>query len=470
METDKLRQLPAVDKLLHETEVEKLTATHGRELVAHAARAAINAARAAVIEGEEPPSLPSLILNMQEIITLIAGRSLKPVINATGVILHTNLGRAPLGQKAVDEIADTARGYANVEFDLAGGCRGSRSAHIREVLRFLTGAEDVLVVNNNAAAIMLALHTLAAQREVIVSRGELIEIGGSFRIPEIMATSGATMKEVGTTNRTRIADFESAITPDTALLFKAHKSNYAVKGFTQDVSLEELVALAADRGLPLLYDIGSGLLDKVDSGPLKDEPDVRSALALGVDLVAFSCDKLLGGPQAGVIAGKSAIIDQLAHTPMMRTLRVGKLTLAALSVACRSYLTDNATDNPTRAMIQRPQAELDSLATALMDALKELGMQAKVIDSFGQCGGGTMPELKLDSRAVELLPLDGIGDSKKTFAETVYAKLLDLDLPVLAVLREGSLIFDVLTISENDVAALASAIGNAVTQSRPVPE
>jgi L-seryl-tRNA(Ser) seleniumtransferase len=392
------------------------------------------------------------------------GRSLRPVINATGVILHTNLGRAPLGRAVVEEIAEVAAGYSNLEFDLREARRGDRNVHVAEILRLLTGAEDALVVNNNAAGITLTLRTLAYGREVVVSRGELIEIGGSFRIPEIMAAAGARMVEVGTTNRTRLEDYERAIGPETALLFKAHKSNYSISGFAAEVPSAELAGLGRRRGVAFFYDLGSGLLRRPPGLPLEGEPDVAGALAGGADLVAFSCDKLVGGPQAGVVAGRTGLVAQLRRAPLMRALRVGKLTLAGLSAACRAYLRDESLerDNPTIAMLARSLSDLENLAAGLRAQIEGRGIAARVVDSAGQCGGGALPELSIPSRAVELVPREGIGDARVTFAERIYRRLLDGDPPVLAVLREGRLLLDVLTLSEAELPQAAQAVGTAV--------
>ena len=436
----------------------------GREVVGHAVRKAIDRARAAVLDGGKAPDTGALVAAVRAAVKDLGSDSLKPVVNATGVILHTNLGRAPLGPTVVEAIARIAGGYSNLEFDLADARRGQRNVHVREILRFLTSAEDALVVNNNAAGIILALNVLARGREVVVSRGELIEIGGSFRIPEIMAAGGARMVEVGTTNRTRLSDYEAAIGGETSLLFKAHKSNYSMKGFTEEVPARQLAELAHAHGLVMMYDVGSGLLCRPRGLPLADEPDVAGAVADGADLVAFSCDKLLGGPQAGVLAGRAELIARMARTPLMRALRVGKLTLAALSAACRLYLReeDLLGSNPTFTMLARGQAELERLASKLLGELRRLGVAARMVESSGRCGGGALPDLSLRSVAVEVLPREGIGDRKQTFAEHLFRRLLAADPPVLGVLREGRILFDVLTVFDRDIAHVARAISAAL--------
>jgi len=457
------RDLPSVNELLGDPAVAALIDAHGRDVVKHAVRSAIDDARAAILDGAGAPEPTALASSVIARLEALSGNSLKPVVNATGVVIHTNLGRSPLGRSVIDEVSRVALGYSNLEFDLAAARRGQRSAHVAELLRYLTGAEEIAVVNNNAAGIILALRTLAFGREVIVSRGELIEIGGSFRIPEIMAASGATMVEVGATNRTRLADYEAAIGENSALLFKAHKSNYAITGFTEEVPAKKLAKLAHSHGLPLVFDLGSGLLRRPAGLPLEDEPDVAGAIADGADVVLFSCDKLLGGPQAGIIAGRRDPVAEMAGAPLMRALRVGKLTLAALSAACKAYLTDERlrTSNPTFAMLSRNREELQRLASLLRDGLARLGVAAEIAPSRGQCGGGSLPGLEIETLAVEVTPSGASAGARSSFAETLFARLLDRDRPVLGVLREGRLFFDVLTLAEEDVAYVAEAIAEA---------
>jgi len=461
----KLRALPSVGRLLNHPAVAALVERHGHDLAAHVVRTALDRARRAVLEGAELPDQESVVAAALDLARGIALGSLKPVINATGVVLHTNLGRAPLGRAVLEEVAGVAGGYCNLEFDLETGTRGSRNTHVSELLRFVTSAEDVLVVNNNAAGIILMLNTLADGREVIVSRGELIEIGGSFRIPDIMAASGAVMVEVGTTNRTRSADYEQAIGPQTALIFKAHKSNYAIRGFTEEASVAELARLAHEHGLPMVYDVGSGLLRRAKDLPLGGEPDVPGALRDGADLVLFSCDKLLGGPQAGCVAGRGELVRRLAGAPMMRALRVGKLTLAALAGACRHWLTDESLLNasPTFALLGRSREEVARLAGELLRALESQGVSVRLTDSVGRCGGGSLPDVELPSMAVEILPASTAGGGSD-WAGGALRRLLGSDRPVVAVVREGRLLLDVLTIFESDIPYVARAVAEAVVR------
>ncbi|MFC1595853.1 L-seryl-tRNA(Sec) selenium transferase [Candidatus Margulisiibacteriota bacterium] len=460
-----LRNLPGVDILLNHEEIKPLPKLYGKELVTGIIRNVLDSARQAILSGQ--PALTGEQI-VEQVITNthnIARPSLKPVINATGIILHTNLGRAPLGPAVLKDLSGIASGYSNLEYDLQQAARGKRGCHTTNLLQTITGAEDAIVVNNNAAAIVLALSTLAKDKEVIVSRGELIEIGGSFRIPDIMAASGCKMVEVGTTNRTRLSDYEQAIGENTALLFKAHKSNYEIKGFAEEVEVKELVQLGREHNLPVLYDIGSGLLRKPQNLPLASEPDVKQAVNSGADLITFSGDKLLGGPQSGIITGREELVQQLARAPLMRALRVGKLTIAALASACRHYLTDRDLKDsaPIFMMMERSADELNRLAALLQKTLQQKGLEAQVIENKGQCGGGTLPDLELKSFAVTIAPLPELNKKAKgEFARQLFRQLLALDKPVVGILKQGKILLDVLTIFEDDLPYIAESIARAV--------
>ncbi len=451
-------RLPAVGILLQRPDVSELCSRYSRDLVTYAIRQVLAKTRKETTEN--PPSEDKLLHQAKNIIRSVAEPSLKKVVNATGIVLHTNLGRAPLGEAVIGDVASAAGGYCNIEFDLAEGRRGKRTVHVRPVLQYLTGAEDIVVVNNNAAAIILTLYTLARDREVIISRGELIEIGGSFRIPEIMAAGGAHMVEVGATNRTRLSDYAEAITENTALLFKAHKSNYSITGFTEEVEVKELARLAREKDIPFVYDIGSGLLRKPKGLELQDEPDVQSALSAGADLVTFSCDKLLGGPQAGIVAGKRKFISQLAAAPLMRALRVGKLTVAALSSACRHYLSDRelVEKNPTFAILENRIRKTAETAEILSRELSARGIQNEIIKSDAQVGGGTLPELTVESHAVRLVPPDRSVKKRSRFAEERYYQLLRNEVPVVGILRDGYLCFDSLTLENYEIPTITQAV------------
>jgi L-seryl-tRNA(Ser) seleniumtransferase len=360
----------------------------------------------------------------------------------------------------IQEAAEILKGYNNLEFDLSKGERGSRNAHLSELLKYLTGAEDILIVNNNAAALMLVLSTFSKEKEVIVSRGELIEIGGSFRLPDIMAASDCRMVEVGTTNKTRITDYEKAITPDTRLLLKAHKSNYSITGFTEEVKLSDLVALGKKKKIPVMYDMGSGLLRKTSIKVLSDEPDVRQTLATGVDMVSFSGDKLLGGAQAGIIAGKKKFIAKLKKEPLVRAMRVGKTTLAFMEAALLSYLDDHTLlkKNLLFNMMSRTPEELKARAEKLKKALAEKGISSAIEKNAGQCGGGALPGLEIESYAVKLEPEFETNREKSAFAEKTYRALMQHKHPVVAILRKGTLSFNVLTLTDRQIILLSGIV------------
>jgi len=466
-ERSDFKKLPSVNVLLDALEQTGEATRFRRYVLKHAARRTVSAARERIVAGAPAPDAESLVRETRQYLEALASPPLRPVINATGVVLHTNLGRAPLGAETVRDIADTCTWYTNLEFDLEGARRGSRMAHVRELLRVLTTAEDVLVVNNNAASVLLALHALAEGGEVLISRGEMIEIGDSFRIPEIMAASGARVVEVGTTNRTRLSDYETAITPDTRVLLTAHRSNFVMRGFTESPALEELTELAHRRGLCLFYDLGSGLLERSD-GPAAGEPDVRSSIEKGADVVAFSCDKLLGGPQAGVLAGRSEFIARMARSPLMRALRVGKLTIAGLLAVCSRLLErDGLAQTPVFAMLHANPENARRSARELADRIASDDIRATVVESRAQCGGGSLPDVFFPSYAVEVL---GAGNASKprgpTFAERLHERLLRQNPPVLAVLREGRLFLDMLTVSELEMPVLVECLGSACAELR----
>ena len=456
----KLRQLPGVDVVIEDDKVKKMLLSYGRELVIHMIREEVSESRNKIIQGGPVPDIEHIVARVEETVKIISSPSLKRVINATGIVIHTNLGRAPLGEKAFEDLKEIILGYSNLEFNLKKGTRGRRSEHVVSLLKFITGAEDAVVVNNNAAGIILVLNTLANGKEVIISRGELIEIGGSFRIPEIMAASGAKMVEVGTTNKTHLTDYDKAINENTALILKVHKSNYEIQGFSDEVSLKDLVDMAHSKDLPVLYDIGSGLLRKLKNLPLDKEPDVRTSIEQGADLVSFSGDKLLGGPQAGIVAGKKELISLLSKVPMMRAMRVGKLTLAALSSVIRSYFNDEALKDslPIFSMLERTEEELRKNAEILLNELMNAGLRAKIVKSNGQCGGGALPTQQLKSYAVALVSERRSRKDRALFAEKMFHKLLELDYPVIGILRKGEILFDVLTLSEADFPIVVSAI------------
>jgi len=464
-----LRDLPAVDRLMNDESVQALISQYGKGAVKYVIRETLDDLRAGTGKDDAAPNIETIVDKVARAVRNLCESSLQPVINATGVVLHTNLGRAPLGEDVLKEIARIAGGYSNLEFDLEEASRGRRDVHLKSLLRLLTGAEDALVVNNNAAAIMLALNTLARDKDVIISRGELIEIGGSFRIPDIMAAAGARMVEVGTTNRTRLSDYERAITADTAMIFKAHRSNYLISGFTEEVSVKVLVKLPRKHKLPMMYAIGSGLLRRESDLPLGDEPDVRSALADGADIVSFSTDKLLGGPQAGIVTGSREYVARMASAPMMRVLRVDKIAYAGLAAVCRGFLTEGNREqtHPAFAMMSRTKEKLDRLAMSLVAELNRHGIRSCIVDSEGRVGGGAQPGLAISSRSVEVIEPAGFRTERgKLFAETVYHELLLTGAPVLGVLREGRLFFDMLSVFDRDIPVISEQVRNVIQSHR----
>ncbi|HZR99911.1 MAG TPA: L-seryl-tRNA(Sec) selenium transferase [Chloroflexota bacterium] len=449
-----LRQLPSVDRLLQEAAVQALVTRYARPQVLAAIRATLDAERAAVRAGAAPRELGPLVAAVAAQAAALAGPRLRRVLNATGVVLHTNLGRAPLSPSALAAAASVGGGYSNLEYELGPGERGSRHEHIGDRLRRLTGAPAALAVNNNASAVLLALAALAAGREVIVSRGQLVEIGGGFRIPDVLRQSGARLVEVGTTNRTYIEDYARAITPDTALLLRVHPSNFQVRGFVHSASPEELVALGRARGLPVVDDLGSGsLLDTAAYG-LAHEPMVQESVAAGMSLVCFSGDKLLGGPQAGIIVGESELIGRLRRHPLTRAVRPDKLTIAALAATLDHYLRDEAPRAvPVWRMIAAPLEALQARAEHLAAALTAHGVVAEVVEGESTVGGGSLPDETLPSRLVAV----GV-ESEAALA----ARLRAGDPPVVARLERDRLLLDLRTILPEDDGALLDALRAAL--------
>jgi L-seryl-tRNA(Ser) seleniumtransferase len=360
----------------------------------------------------------------------------------------------------LNESIKVLNGYNNLEFDLEKASRGSRNAHASELLKYLCGAEDVLVVNNNAAAVVLILRAFAKGKDVIVSRGELIEIGGSFRLPDIIASSDCRMREVGTTNKTKVSDYEKAISDQTGVLFKAHKSNYSIEGFTQEVSLDELVELGRRKKIPVVYDMGSGLLNNNSIKEFKNEPNVKQTLKLGVDLVCFSGDKLLGGPQAGIIAGKKKLIERLKKEPLLRALRVDKLTLAFLETNNRYFLDESVLNqkNLFYKLLNQSQQELEDRATKCKKLLAKYKIDAEVFQSKGQYGGGALPGKEIDSFAIKLNLEKDTARQRSELAEMIFKELLQQKIPILGILRKGKIYFDMLCIPDEEIELVSETI------------
>lgn len=458
-QNDLFRKIPAIDKLLEMADVKLLIERTSENLVKHALRKTIDRCRESLKNGGEIPSHQQIMADVEAIVYEVYHPSLRPVLNGSGIILHTNLGRAPLGGELLKDVAEVLRGYNNLEFNLVKGSRGERNSHAAPIIRYLTGAEDVIVVNNNAAAVLFLLTAFGKRKESIVSRGELIEIGGSFRIPDIMKVSGSKMVEVGATNKTKVRDYEGAITDKTGILFKAHRSNFAIKGFTEEVSIAELAELGRKHSVMSIYDIGSGLLRKVDSDALKNEPDVKEAIDAGVDIVCFSGDKLLGGGQAGIIVGKKKYIDVLKKHPLLRALRVCKTTIAILEKACSYYLDDSQLfrKNILFATLRKSDSEIERSAQKLKTALAELGVNSFVTPSEGEYGGGTLPDLTLKSYEVHI-DMETLKKKDKNIGKTVYNRLLLTDMPLLTNLRSGTIYVDMLCVNDEDIPVIANSI------------
>ncbi len=439
-----LRSLPQVQRLLEAPEAGALAARHGRAAVTAALRDVLDTVRQRIGRGElaAAPDIGAILAAAEAHLAQRARPALLRMINATGIVIHTNLGRAPLAREAIAAASEIAAGYSNVEFDLAEGKRGSRTAGIEPLLRELTGAEGALAVNNGAAAILLALSALAHGGEVIVSRGELVEIGGGFRIPDVIRQGGARLVEVGSTNKTRLHDYRAAIGPDTRVLLKVHQSNFRTIGFTAETGIAELAGLAREHGLLVVADLGSGLVAPV---PGMTEPTLAEALAAGADLVTCSGDKLLGGPQAGLIAGRAAAVDPLRHHPLLRAVRLDKLSLAALEATLMLH-RDAPERVPVLAMLRQDAATIQTRA----ERLRVLVGAGEIVQSEGFAGGGALPEQRIESRALALFPPQGPDAAAAT---------LRLGEPgVVGRISERRLLLDLLTVADSDLADLAAAV------------
>jgi L-seryl-tRNA(Ser) seleniumtransferase len=453
-----VRAIPSIDQLAHRPAVQTLVARFGHDAVVDALRAAAAEMRESLRTGGGTADRDELADVMERrAASIVASRtrpSLRRVINATGVIIHTNLGRAPLGEAALTRVAELARGYTNLEYDLAEGGRGARDVHAESLLRRLTGAEAAVVVNNCAAATMLALAALARGREVVISRGELVEIGGAFRVPDGMAQSGARLREVGTTNRTRTADYALAIGAATAAILRVHPSNFRMEGFVEHTPLAELVALARRFGIPLIEDLGSGFtpLRSSDLPALADEPTVQQSVAAGVDIVCFSGDKLLGGPQAGVIAGGATLVSRIRRHPMLRALRVDKLTYAALEATLAEHLAGRAEASvPVLRMAALGVDAIDARAARLARTLVARGWRAEIVDGFSTIGGGSAPGAALPTRLL-VLAREDLG------ADVLDARLRALQPPIVGRIEHDRLLMDLRTVREDEDDEIAAAL------------
>ena len=447
-----------MERLLGEADFQHLATEFGRSELVAATRTTLASVREAVLEGsvEETSfrsAIDSLASTIRNHLASSTVPSLVPLVNATGIIVHTNLGRAPLSQPAIDAITRIAQGYSNLEFNLDEGKRGHREKHAARMLARLFPGYDAHVVNNNAASVLLVLNVFATSREVIISRGELVEIGGSFRIPEILERSGAKLREVGTTNKTRLADYEQAIGPSTGLILRVHHSNFRIIGFTERATTEELVALGRAHRLPVIEDFGSGNMLPLDPYGLPDEPTVLESLEKGVDLVTFSGDKLLGGPQAGIIVGTPERVQACRKNPLARALRVDKLTYAALEATLSSYVRESALqDVPVVKMLSVPASEIKSRSQRFIDNLGTPdGVNLKVVKGFSRVGGGAAPEEEIPTY---LIAVDASGQS----AQRVLDRLRTHRPPVIARISDGRVLLDLRTVLPEQEDMLRSAL------------
>ena len=448
-----LRQLPAIEKLLNTQELLDLQATYARPLVIETLRAVVADIRSEILSGNQtqlPEHTEYAERTLQKIEAKTAPR-MRPVVNATGTVTHTNLGRSLLSNYACEAIQQAAQNYVNLEYDIETGQRGHRDRITEPLLQQLTGCEASTVVNNNAAAVLLALQTVARGKEVIVSRGELIEIGGAFRIPDVMVASGAILREVGTTNRTHLRDYAEAINENTGLLLKVHPSNYKILGFTSTPTMEEITELGAQQGIPTMEDLGSGALIDMTAYGLPHEPLVGERIASGVDIVTFSGDKLLGGPQAGIIVGKAEWIEKMRKNPMMRALRVDKLIIAGLSATLQRYLIDSTTAAEQFPMLNRYTRSIETLhavAEKLKGQLQDLfeeKVNIQISETYGQIGSGALPVETLPSVALVLEP-------SEISAETLAAQFRNATMPVIGRIKDGLFWLDLRTVYEREQA------------------
>ncbi|UCH43182.1 MAG: L-seryl-tRNA(Sec) selenium transferase [Dehalococcoidales bacterium] len=456
--SSELRRLPSVDRVISEGSIRQLAGSFPHDLLVNVIRQHLEEERLAISAGHPCPSVSQIAESVSAKVQVLTSPSLRPVINATGIVLHTNLGRAPLSKESVAAMNTVAGGYSNLEFDIGTGSRGSRHTHIEPVLCQLTGAEAALVVNNNASAVLLGLSTLAKRKEVIVSRGQAVEIGGSFRIPDVMRQSGAKLIEVGTTNCTYIADYEGAITPRTAALMRVHSSNFQVTGFTHSVTLGELVELGQQYDLPVLDDLGSGCFLDTTAFGLGAEPLVQQSVTEGAGMVFFSGDKLVGGPQAGLIVGQKRFFDKLSRNPLARAARIDKIRLAGISATLIHYLKDEATEKvPVWRMLSMPIDEIERRAETWAKALNGMG---RVIEGEGMVGGGSLPGSTLPTR---LVAVGGQGRRKgRSTAQAISKKLRNQPVPVIGRISEDTLLLDPRSVLPEDDHIVIEALKTIV--------
>ncbi len=457
-----LRNLPKIDEVMLLLEKRDVFSKTPRNIVRSVCRSVVEELRQEILKTNTErkdlrlPSAEQVADRATRILQGLHKYRLRRVVNATGVILHTNLGRAPLCNDAVERLVEIAKGYSNLEYDLVKGERGLRYDHVQKILCELSGAEDALVVNNNAAALLLSLNTLAAGKEVIVSRGELVEIGGEFRIPEVMEKSGACLREVGTTNRTRLADYEKAIGPETGLILKVHTSNFRIVGFTEDAVLPSLVALGKTRGIPVMYDLGSGCFAELDCYGLEREPTVTDVLETGVSIITFSGDKLLGGPQAGIILGRRNVLQEIKQNPLNRALRIDKLTLAALEATMMQYFQPDRAISRLRVLkaLTEPLKDVDKRVKKLLSLLRKErweGVIMSVKKGFSMSGGGSLPTQEIPTLLLSLV-------SKHLSPSNLEERLRYLEIPIITRIADDEVLFDLRTIEEEEFSAIRNGL------------
>jgi L-seryl-tRNA(Ser) seleniumtransferase len=461
-----LRRIPSVDETIARPEISDLIKTYSRNVVVEAIRICLKRLREELLHREDLSEVGESFFSLDRLYPLFKTEierqtqpRLRRVINATGVVIHTNLGRSPLHPFALQHLIEVSKSYSNLEYDLDRGERGSRYSHVEEILCRLSGAESGLVVNNNAGAVLVVLNTVAEGREVVVSRGELVEIGGAFRIPDVMKCSGALLREVGTTNRTHLEDYQDAVGPQTALLLKVHTSNFKVVGFVSDVGLQALVELGRQHHLPVMEDLGSGCLVDLTKYGLEKEPTVQEVMQTGVDVVTFSGDKLLGGPQAGIILGKKGMIDLIRTNPLTRALRIDKLTLAALESTLLLYLDEKRamSEIPTLRMLTLDQNQLKRRGKRLLKRLAEInGIKATLKEDVSRAGGGSLPLQELPTMVVAMKPLSlSVNDFENNLRKG--------NPPIISRISKEEVVLDLRTIIDEEIPLLASGIEKALS-------
>jgi L-seryl-tRNA(Ser) seleniumtransferase len=455
-----LADLPSVDEILKSEQGLKWLDNYPRRYVLHGIREGIDRRRKEILEGLSAGVSAEVMMDgIEDIIRRLSAHSLIPLINATGVVIHTNLGRSVLSERALENIRRVSESYSNLEYDIAKGKRGKRYTHIKRILRDVTGAEDALIVNNNAAAVLLCLNALSKGKEVIVSRGELVEIGGSFRMPDVMSASGAVLREVGTTNKTHLYDYEKAINDNTSMILKIHKSNFRIVGFTEEVSIEDLVKLGGKHQIPVMYDLGSGCLIDFRQFGIHDEPSVKEIVKTGVDLTTFSGDKLLGGPQGGVIVGVKKYIERIQKNPMTRAMRIDKLTLAGFEATLMEYVDEEKVieNIPTlRMLLQKPEViktRANKIAKRLKSEIKDADI--RIMQDSSRAGGGSLPEMDLPTYVVAI-------KSDQISVNELEERLRKGDPPIITRIKGDSLIIDARTIMDKDHEVLVEGMKSAL--------